>query len=93
MKYPHIFVACVFTSAASGLVAAFLWARASTGENLPEWIKAGRIEPLDPQRADRELILGLLQGATEAGRLNRRAAAATAIAAFFGAVASLLSLF
>jgi hypothetical protein len=60
-----------------GLFAARYWFLASQVETAPVW---GEREPVDQGEAQAGWIVGLLQASSESARLNRRAAALTAVA-------------
>ncbi|SEI14935.1 hypothetical protein [Paraburkholderia hospita] len=60
-----------------GLLAARYWFLASKVDPLPVW---GDREPVDQSLAQAGWIVGLLEASSESARLNRRAAALTAVA-------------
>lgn len=60
-----------------GMLAAVYWLSASRIDAIPAW---GDREPVDPVMSQAGWIAGLLQASSESARLNRRAAALTAVA-------------
>ena len=60
-----------------GLLAARYWFLASKVDAMPAW---GDREPVDQSQAQAGWIVGLLEASSESARLNRRAAALTAVA-------------
>lgn len=87
MKTGSIILAIV--AFAVGLRAAHLWYRASRVQVVPMWAQDGRIEPVDPSRAQAEWIVAMLETATKSGDFNRRAAQWTAAAVVQSTAATL----
>ena len=53
------------------------------------WAQDGRIEPVDPSRAQAEWIVAMLETATKSGDFNRRAAQWTGAAVVLSTAATL----
>ena len=83
-------IALALVASATGIRSAWLWHRASRVQVMPMWETDGRIEPLDPTNAQAEWIVALLQTATKAGDLNRKAAVWTAATILLSTIASLV---
>jgi hypothetical protein len=77
---------------AAGLRAAHLWYRARRVQIIPMWAQEGRIEPVDPNRAQAEWIVAMLETATKSGDFNRRAAQWTAAVVVLSTAATLAGL-
>ena len=90
MKIVSIILAIIAFGA--GLRAAHLWYRASRVQVVPMWAQDGRIEPVDPSRAQAEWIVAMLETATKSGDFNRRAAQWTAAAVVLSTAATFVGL-
>lgn len=85
-------VALAIIAFAVGLYAAHLWHKASRVQVIPMWVEDGRFEPVDPNLAQAEWIIALLNSATKSGDLNRRAAKWTAVAVALSTAATVIGL-
>lgn len=74
-----------FASALSAFVAAFYWFRASAVSVGPSWavgdLPIGLSEPVDPNQASGGWIVGVVSALESSGKLNRRGALWSGIAA------------
>jgi len=82
-------ILCAILGFAFGLAAACYWYKSAQVNADPEW-KTALDEPVDTEDKNSQWTAALLKWAAESARLNRTAAILTAIAVFFGAVASVL---
>lgn len=73
-----------------GLAAARDWYEASQICPVPAW---GDREPVDPHLSQMGWIVGMLNAASESGRLNRRAALLTAVAVVLSTGSGVAGLF
>jgi hypothetical protein len=75
-----------------GLIAAYYWWLSSQVEYGPKWGlpgTGGHIEPVDETSKQIDINTAILEGAKEAGKLNKIAALLTGISLFFSALSTL----
>lgn len=87
----HLGLVLAMLAAASGLLAAFYWLRASKVQIIPMWEVNGRIEPVTLGSANTEWIVGLLETSAKSNGLNAIAARWTAVSVVLGGASSLAS--
>lgn len=72
-----------------GLMAARYWYRASGVKVVPLWVKLGQIEPVEPDEANAQWQVALIEAGNETGKLNAVAAKWTAAAVAAGCITSI----
>ena len=75
----------------SGFAAGIVWWRASRIEVVPQWITLEVREPTDSGARNAMWLVGLIDAAERAGKLNARAAVWTAVAALCSGAATFLA--
>lgn len=77
-----------------GLQAAYLWREASKVAIIPTFMQFGDgLQPTDPSIASNHWIVGILEYASESGRLNSSAAKWTAVAVLCSSLSGVIGMF
>lgn len=84
-------VALPIATLTSGIIAAWLWWKASRVTVIPLWAKHGGIEPVGG--SDSQWVSGILEVLEESSRLNKKAAIWTAVSVATGSAVPIVAWF
>ena len=80
-----------FAAFAAGLRSAWVWYCASRVQIVPMFLENDQIQTVDPYSENVEWVIALLKTAQKAGRLNREAAAWTAVTIVLTTLSTLIA--